>query len=286
MLDKQTNLKKPIWLNITRVAVATITFSGALLLSGCATAPMEPEEESLKNEVVESDAVSKVEKSDLTSTETASGSQPAESLEKIETKIVQTEQLKTSVQPSESNESKAVESVNTAKDSEKLIQSEKKASIEKNQIEKIKTENSKDTQKVTEKNKDEHQVVSNQSNEPSSSKSAGKISNDKNPRSSAVYYECIANECSRQDLVKLILDISEKNKSLISIDKVGKIIQSEWTKLGTVLTVEWDIAGLTKSEKLVMNVPDTTHMTLKDEQGKINQYQITKPDIAQPNVSQ
>lgn len=281
MLDKQTNLKKPIWLNITRVAVATITFSGALLLSGCATAPMEPEEESLKNEVVESDAVSKVEKSDLTSTETASGSQPAESLEKIETKIVQTEQLKTSVQPSESNESKAVESVNTAKDSEKLIQSEKKASIEK-----IKTENSKDTQKVTEKNKDEHQVVSNKSNEPSSSKSTGKISNDKNPRSSAVSYECIANECPRQDLVKLILDISEKNKSLISIDKVGKIIQSEWTKLGTVLTVEWDIAGLTKSEKLVMNVPDTTHMTLKDEQGKINQYQITKPDIAQPIVSQ
>lgn len=98
-----------------------------------------------------------------------------------------------------------------------------------------------------------------------------------------VQYQCEAQQCPRADLKEIKIDLMGETPKLITPSLTGLITKSQWTRLGTVLDVEWqDAAGAKKLEKLTMDVLDTKHLTLKDEQGKINRYMIIEEAKAEP----
>ena len=98
-----------------------------------------------------------------------------------------------------------------------------------------------------------------------------------------VQYQCEAQQCPRADLKEIKIDLMGEAPKLIIPTYTGLIAKSQWTRLGTVLDVEWqDAAGAKKLEKLTMDVLDTKHLTLKDEQGKINRYMIVEEVKVEP----
>ncbi|WP_035270662.1 hypothetical protein, partial [Acinetobacter sp. Ver3] len=95
-------------------------------------------------------------------------------------------------------------------------------------------------------------------------------------------YQCFAEQCPRVDLKEIQIDLNGKVPKFITPVAVGEIQANQWTRLGTEFNVNWTDQNQNKtSEKLILNVLDMQHMTLKDELGRINRYKMVeakKPD--------